>query len=166
MQNEKVIVRKARIKDVPAILKLFSEFMKEHGQIVSQRNPLLKPHIKRKRNAVNIFRNFIEKNIQSSKSFVNIAEVDGKIAGYSLSFIKDLPPVYEVDKVGYISDLYVKKEFRKKNIASIFKDEAFKFFRKKGIRYKSIMVNQENKHAHSIYKKWGFFEYHIEMRKN
>ncbi|RLI96109.1 MAG: hypothetical protein DRO99_05025 [Candidatus Aenigmatarchaeota archaeon] len=26
------------------------------------------------------------------------------------------------------------------------------------------MVNAENRHAYKIYKKWGFLDYHLEMR--
>ena len=166
MQNDKITIRKARISDVPIIVELFDKFMEEHKKIVLQRNSRQEQHVKRKNNSRNIFKSFIEKNITSSKSIVNVAHVNGKIAGYALSYIKDGPAVYKVDKVGYISDLYVIKDFRGKGIATRFKNEAFRFFRKKGIRFKSIMANPENKHARYIYKKWGFFDFHIEMRKD
>ena len=102
MKNKKIKIIKAKIKDVSVILKMFSEFMDEHGKIVSRGNPKLNPHVKRKKNAVKIFEKYISKNIKSGKSIVNIAEVGGKIAGYSLSYIKDMPPVYVVDKVSDI----------------------------------------------------------------
>ena len=165
MRNEKIIVRKAKINDVPLILKLFSDFMKEHEKIVTQKDPALKPHIQRKNNAANIFRKFIERNIRSNKAVVDIAEVNEEIAGYSLSFIKNIPPVYNLDRIGHISDLYVKKKFRGKGISTMLKDESFRFFKRKGLKYVSIMVQRQNNDAHSIYKKWGFFDFHIDMRR-
>ncbi len=63
-----------------------------------------------------------------------------------------------------MSDLYVKKGFRGMGIASAFKKEAFRWFRKKGVKYASIMFFVGNERAHKIYNKWGFFDFHMEMR--
>ena len=45
------------------------------------------------------------------------------------------------------------------------KDATYKWFRKKGVKTLSIKVYDANKFAHDIYKKWGFKNYHIELRK-
>ena len=42
--------------------------------------------------------------------------------------------------------------------------EACKWFKKHGIKHITIGVNPENERAHLIYKKWGFFDFRIEMR--
>ena len=125
----------------------------------------LKPLLIRKKDAARIFRKFVQKNIRSKIGIVHIAEINGKPVGYSLAFIKDNVRVYKTEKVGYISDLFIKKESRAKGISSKFKDEAIKWFRKKGINHISIAVHKENRLAYSIYRKWGFLDYHIEMRR-
>ena len=80
-------------------------------------------------------------------------------------FIKDNIPIFELKELGYFSDLYVKKQFRKLGISSKLRDEAIKWFKKKKMKYISIALYPDNKFAHSVYKKWGFMDYHIEMRR-
>jgi len=42
---------------------------------------------------------------------------------------------------------------------------AIKWFKKKGMKFVSLGMYPDNKDAHSIYEKWGFFDYHLDMRK-
>jgi len=161
-----LIIRKAKLKDVSVIVKLWKDFMKYHDDIIIKENPEIKPHLIKKKNAVNVFKKFIQKNIRSKNAVVFIAEVNGKHAGYSLNFIKDNNPIFKLEKIGHVSDLFVKKEFRGMKISSKFKNEAKKWFKKKGIKHMEIVVYKDNKYAHSIYERWGFFDHKIEMRKN
>jgi GNAT superfamily N-acetyltransferase len=158
-------IRKARLKDVPGIVELWSEFMKEHADIVRRVNPKLRPYTIRRKDAKEEFGSFARKNIRSRNGGVVVAEEDGGLVGYALFFIKKGPSVYTEKVFGYISDLFVKKGFREKRISSLFRDEALKFFRKKGIKHSSLVVSPTNSHARNVYKKWGFHEYHIEMRR-
>lgn len=156
------MIRKAAIKDIPIIVKLANEFLREHNAKIIKKNPKFKPYLKLKKESDTIFIKFLKKNIKSG--LVLIAFVNGKPAGYCLGYIKKNIPIYQLEKLGYISDLYVKKKFRGTKIASKFKDEAIKWIRKKGIKHASLAVFCGNRFK-SIYKKWGFFDYHIEMRK-
>ena len=158
-------IRKAKLGDVPNLLYLWKEFMEYHDEMLIKQNPRLKPHLIKRKNAEIIFKKFIKKNIRSKNSLVSIAEVNGKPAGYSLIYIKTNIPVFELGKIGHISDLFVKKQYRGMKISSKFKNEGIIWFKKKRIKYISLQVYTDNKFAHSIYKKWGFFDYHIEMRR-
>ncbi len=158
-------IRKAKLSDVPGIVDMWRDFMKEHNCIVTRANPKLKPYTILSRDAREEFRSFAIKKIRSRNGRVVVAEEDGRMVGYALFFIKKGPPVYTKKIFGYISDLFVKRDFRKKGISSLFREEAIKFFRKKGIKHSSIMVSPTNTHARNVYKKWGFQEYHIEMRR-
>lgn len=158
-------IRKATLKDVSLIVDLWKEFMKVHDKIVLQKNKKLVPYNKRLNNAHLIYKKFVAENLTSGKGAVFIAEVDKEVAGYSLIFIKDNIPVFELKRYGYFSDLYVRKEFRRKGISSQLVKRGIKWFKKKGIKHVSIALYSDNEYAHSIYKKWGFFDYHVDMRK-
>jgi len=160
-----MIIRKANLKDVTKIVDLWKKFIKYPDEIIIKNNKKVRPYFVKKKNAVTLFRKYIQKNILSKDAIIHIAEVDGKPVGYSLSFIKNTIPIFKMKKIGYISDLFVKKEFRGMGISTKLKDEAIKWFKKKGMKHASIMVYTDNKFAHSIYKKWGFFDFHLEMRK-
>lgn len=158
-------IRQAKLKDVGEVVSLWENFMDEHDKIILKKNPRLKAYLVRKKNAAGIFRKFIQKNIKSKNAVVYIAEVDGKSAGYCLVFIKDNIAVFNLKKIGYISDLFVKKDYRGRGISSKFMDAAIRFVKNKKIKHISLVVKKDNKSAYSVYKRWGFLDYHIEMRK-
>jgi GNAT superfamily N-acetyltransferase len=160
-----MIIRKATLKDVSKIVNMWKDFMKYHDEVVVKKNPKTKPHLVKKKDAAKRFRKYIKTKIRSRNATIHIAEIDEKAVGYSLVYIESTVPIFKVDKIGRIGDLYVKKEFRGRGISSRFKEEAVKWFKKKGMKYMSIQVYTDNKFAHSIYKHWGFFDYHLEMRR-
>lgn len=160
-----MIIRKAYLKDVPTIVNLWKEFMTDHDKIVIKENPQLKSYLGRKKTAADNYKKFVQKHIKSKNGTAYIAEVDGVVAGFTLLFVKDEIPIFKVEKIGFGSDLYVKKEFRGLNVSSKLMAQAIKWFKKKRIKCVSLTLYKNNKIAHSIYKKWGFFDYKIEMRR-
>ncbi|MBI2581144.1 GNAT family N-acetyltransferase [Candidatus Woesearchaeota archaeon] len=160
-----ISVRKAALKDIPSIAGLWCEFMKEHDKIVLVRNKKLSRYTPRKKNAENNYRSFIKKQLKSGNGAIFLAEAEDTAAGYVFVIIKDEIPVFKLKKIGYISDLYVKKALRGMKISSKLKDEAMKWLKKKGLKHISIGLYVDNEFAHSVYKKWGFFDYKLEMRR-
>ncbi|MEW6529094.1 MAG: GNAT family N-acetyltransferase [Candidatus Micrarchaeota archaeon] len=158
----KLTIRKAKLRDVELLIPLALELMmyvRNLNRKKTTEHDILKliPDVKK------LWKKWAIKNIKSQNSYVVVAVVDDEIVGYSMNFIKKNVPVYAVKKIGYVSDLYVKSGYRNKGIASKFKNLAFKWFKKKGLKYSSIAVYHKNIKAHAIYKKWGFFDYKIEM---
>ena len=158
-------IRKATIKDIDTIVDLWIEFRDIHSCIVVCNNPELKPHTIMKSNANAIWKKHIEKHLMSKNAYVQIAYVNDKIAGFNLSFVKENIPIFSLDKFGNIGDLYVKKEFRGLGISSKFKNNAFKWFKKIGLKYATIQVWKKNIKSHEIYENWGFEDVQIIMRK-
>lgn len=139
--------------------------MSEHDKLVIQGEPRNKAQQAQKKNAANLFRNHIAKNLRSNHAAIWLAEDNGEAIGYSFVQIKQNIRLFNIQKLGHFSDLYVRKEYRRQGISTRFKNEGLKWFRKKGVKYASILVNTVNAPAHHIYKNWGFFDYNIEMRK-
>lgn len=158
-------IRKAVLKDVQAIVDLSDDFMRDHSKIVLKRNRRLKPHITLRKDANALFRKHVVKQIRSKNGGVFVVDDNGKLNGYMMFFIKKNIPLFKLVRFGYISDLYLKKGARGIRLSSRLKDIAIKWFRKKGIKYISLSVYPDNRLAHSIYRKWGFFDHHIEMRR-
>jgi len=158
-------VREAGFKDIPEIVGLWTEFMALHDKIVLGRNKKLGPYIAKRKAASDNYRNFLQEKLKSKKGTVFLAEVDGKPAGFTLVFEKDEIPIFEIKKIGYVSDLFVKEEFRGLGISSKLRDKAINWFKKKGLKHMSIGLYNDNEFAHSVYKRWGFFDYKVEMRR-
>ena len=90
---------------------------------------------------------------------------NGTIVGYNLVQIKSTIPIFKNKKVGHLADLYMQKEFRGQGLSTKLRDASMRWFKKNNVKSISINVYPDNPHAYKIYKKWGFFEYKIEMRK-
>ena len=160
----KKITRKAKLSDLETIVGLWYDFMRLHDKIVLKKNKRLKPHLLMKKDAKDKFRRFCKRMIYSKKGLVLVAEIEGKIVGYSLSFIKKYIKIYNLDRTGYISDMYIDPKFQGKNLSTQLIKETFKWFKSKGLKYAELTVFNDNEHAHSIYRHWGFFDYSRQMR--
>lgn len=160
-----MIIKKANSEDIPKIVDLWLEFMKEHDKIIINENSLLKEYEIKDENMGDSYSEFLKTHIESEEGVVFTAEENGEIIGYALIFIKDEIPIYKNKKIGIISDLYVKKDFRNHGISSKLKDKSIGWFKEKGIKFISAPLYPDNKFTHSLTKKWGFIDYKVEMRK-
>lgn len=158
-------IRTAIIDDIKIVVDIWTGFLDEHDRIVTGRNPLLKDMNARNDEACAMYGRFLKSNIESQDGRVLIAEEEKKIAGYSLGYIKEEIPIFKMKRYGYISDLFVKKEFRGQGISAKLVDAMVRWFKDKGVEYASIGFYADNHEAHEIYRKWGFFDYKIEARK-
>jgi len=163
IKNTNVIVRRANAKDIDSLVRLWKEFMKVHDADVIAKNSKLKPHLKLNKDAHLGFKKWTGQLIKSKNGLITIVEVDGKAVGYTLCLIKKNIPVFALKKLGYISDMYVKKEYQGLGISSKLKDDAIKWFKKKKIKHISLRVYYDNEHGRKVYEKWGFFNHSIEM---
>ncbi len=69
-----------------------------------------------------------------------------------------------MEKLGEITDMFVREEYGGLGISSKFKDEAFKWLRRKGVAKVSLSVLPDNVQAKSVYEKWDFSIFMSEMR--
>ena len=163
MAKEKgIIIREAKMSDVKSLIPLAKELM-DHNRSLAK-NKTRKEMLKLVPNVLLLWKKWVTKWIKSRNGFVIVAEIDNEIVGYSLNYIKENVKVYQVRKIGYISDLYVQKKYWRKGIGSKFKEKALIWFKKKKMKFVSLAVHAENKKAYEIYEKWGFLEYITELR--
>lgn len=160
-----MIIKVANSEHIPKIVDLWIEFMKEHDEIIINENSELKEFEIKDKNIGDAYSKFLKSNIESENCAIFIAEENGDIVGYTLIFIKDEIPIYKNKKIGVISDLYVKKDFRGRGISSKLMESSMEWFKEKGIKFISAPLYPTNKFAHSLTKKWGFVDYKVEVRK-
>lgn len=158
-------IRKVVLKDIPSIIDLSDDFMRDHSRIVLKGNRKFKPHIALKKNANALFRKHVAKQIRSKDGDIFVVDDNGALKGYMMIFIKKNISLFKLRRFSYISDLYLRKGVRGRRLSSMLKDAAIRWSRKRGVKYISLAVFPQNKLAHSVYKRWGFFDFHIEMRR-
>lgn len=149
-----ITIRKAAVKDVPALVELNTMLQDEHDKMVAKEPALKKYILKKKKNCETFLKKSFMKTIKSKEGILLIAEDDNKAIGYVEGSVRQ--PKTLIDKIASIWDIFVKKEYRGKGVGSMLKDAAFRKFREKGARYVELNTSIVNAKAYRIYKKWGF----------
>lgn len=99
--------------------------------------------------------------ISSKKEVILVAELKDKIVAYIHGMIfKNL-----YSKGGWVEDIFVLREYRKRGIATDLINEFIALLNKKGYKKIHLSVNVKNKKALSLYKKLGFEMYHYDLKK-
>ena len=142
-------IRKAKLIDVPKLLKLWNGLMNYHQRLDKKAFTL-------KEGAHKIIRKFFIKNIKEKNSIVLIAEDNSEPIGYLMGFIQKQPPVFEDDKYGYISDGFIEKKYRSKGIMKKMIKQANDFFKNKKLKTLSGRVFFKNKKGFAAWKEMGF----------
>lgn len=158
-------IRKAKLVDVPLLLKEWKPYGLGHDQMMIDADSRTKAFLGLHKNVMHEMKSYFTKNILSRNGLFLIAEDSGIFAGFGLCLIKKGPEINAHNKKVHISDLYVRKEYRGRKISSMFYKEMKAWAKKKGLKIMSLMVYCKNKNAYNIYKKWGFIDFHLEMRK-
>lgn len=161
-----VSIRSAGFSDMEILVDLWANYRKDYEEILFKENPKLKKYLVKKENCADAFRNEIKGLLKAEKAHIWIAEDGKKPVGFSLVYIKKNYPIYTPEEIGQIDIIFVQSSYRGKNISSKLRNEALKWFKSKEIRQVSLDVYKENKYAYSVYKRWGFVDACVNMRKN
>ena len=160
-----ITIRKASLKDVSNLGNLWQDFMKVHDAPIIKKRPKDKFQIIKEKNSKKNFEAHITKKIRSKNALVIVAEDNGFLVGYSISSIVHNIPVFKLKKLGEINDLYVKPKYQEQGISSKFKKRALTWFKSRKIKSISLRVWVDNPRVIKIYKKWGFEEFQLVLRK-
>ncbi|MFC1901068.1 GNAT family N-acetyltransferase [Chloroflexota bacterium] len=148
-----VEIIEAKEEHIPALGKLITDFIKYTEDI----NPVFGAP----ENADKII---IEKDIRpaikSKNSKILVALDDGQIIGHSYAFIIEPDPATaKRGKYGYIHDLFVIPEYRRRGIGKQLFDEILKWFHSLDIDRVELEVIVGNYLANSFWKKHGFSDH-------
>jgi ribosomal protein S18 acetylase RimI-like enzyme len=143
-----MIITPASESHIPEIVELWKEFMDFHSAI--------DPYFARNEEGHSRFEEWVRELMKSDSALVSVALEDDKVIAYSLSQINKRPPLFKKVDYGYIYDLAVKREYRRKGIGERMLGKIVEWFKSREINRIELMVLSENKTAFSFWKKHGF----------
>ena len=153
-------LREAKLKVVSAIEDIYVKGVRDEGklQFSGEKIKEFLGDIKRfKKKRLEEFK----KDIKSSLKYVVVIEEKGEIIGFGIANVNK-----ENKKFGATPMIYVKKEFRKKGVASKIKKELLKWLKSKKVKYVSTGMFIKNKPSINLNKKFGFKIVAIRMQKD
>ena len=108
-------------------------------------------------------RHFFLRSLDGDDGATFIALVDGRVVGYITVFVRERPGFYAIKEVGSISGLMVHRTYRRAGIGSRLLDEAFAFFKGRGLRYFTVYTAAVNHAAIKFYERNGLAQLHVTL---
>ena len=96
-------IRKAKLKDIKQTTNYGVSLLKYHHDFDSYFAPA--------KNVYEVYRKFFKGCVYSKNRRLLVAEEKGKIVGYAIGELGSRPPVFKIRKFGFISDVFVEKNF-------------------------------------------------------
>jgi len=113
--------------------------------------------------------NYLIKECAANKGKIFVAEDDGNVAGFVSAWIERDPIAKIIVKTHtyfYISDLIVRKKYRRSGIGEALINKVEELAVKNKIKLVRICVLAKNKIARSFYQELGYRDYDITITKN
>ena len=108
---------------------------------------------------------YLQKDLKYINRGIFIAIIDEKIVGMILAqYFKPLP-ISLYKKKGYISNLFIKKEFRKKGIGKKLVETVIDWLKRNKTEHVTLEIHKDNKSALELYHKMGFNDYTVKLSK-
>lgn len=108
----------------------------------------------------------LSSDLNDENSLTLIAEENGISIGYIRVSIERAPAYITPKKIGVVYDLFVNENHRLKGVGKKLFDEALEWLRNKNIKHIELSVDARNISGIAAWKKFGFLEYKIRMRKD
>ncbi len=153
----KITIRKATNKDLSKLMELIKDVVDYHYKI----DKYYKPFSKYKG-----LDKYAEGQLKDKNVKMLVAENNGEIIGRIVGIIIKAPPYITPKKIGNIDDAFIKENYRNKEIGKKLINELFKWFKEKKIKHIELSVDARNNIGIKAWKKFGFYDYRIEMKKD
>jgi trans-aconitate methyltransferase/ribosomal protein S18 acetylase RimI-like enzyme len=148
---EQVVLRKATLQDIPAVVELWKEMIDFH-----MKRDLF---FTRADNSEEVFARFVEKNISSETACVYVATVGGTIVGYCQGTLEKHPPVLTEIDYGQILDFAVAADYRRAGVGEKLCRALQGWFVLKGMHRLEVRHSEFNEIASRFWQKMGFKPY-------
>lgn len=152
-----MLIRHATKSDLSEIVKMATEMAELHHQLDAYYKPA---------SQYQNLEDDLEKELGDKDGLMLVAEDGGKIVGYFRGSVEKAPDYASVKKIGVVYDLFVKPEHRKAGTGGKLMDAAMDWFNTKKVKNIELSVDARNAGAVNFWKKSGFLEYKLRLRKD
>lgn len=143
-----MFIRYAQSSDIPRLVELWTEFMDYHVPF--------DPAYARSADAVENWVKYVKSRLNEDSCQLFVAETGGRLVGYVGAAVKEYPPVFEVLKYGFIEEIAVTHEFRRKGIGGQLAGAAEKWLRSTGVEDINVKIDVANEASLALFQGRGF----------
>ena len=144
-------IRQAKPSDVPRLQVLCSEFMDYHRG--------LEPDYARLEESTTNWAEYIHSKFDDESAAFFIAIESEAVVGYIGAVIREYPPVWTIKKFGFIEEIAVTSEFRRRGIACQLFSVAEKWLLVQGVNRIKVNIDVANEASQGFFRNQGFLDY-------
>jgi ribosomal protein S18 acetylase RimI-like enzyme len=150
-ETRRVHILRASESHIPAIVKLWKEFIDFHKDIdpfytISKEGPAR-------------FAEYIREHLEKDDSLILVGLLGDDVVSYSIARVLKRPPVFDGGEYGDIVDLAVTSALRRKGIGEQMLDFMLEWFRSRGLSRVELRVAAGNQIGNTFWRKQGFQEF-------
>jgi len=146
-----VVVRRARVGDLEAVLDLWEEMMAFHAKLDPRFGPAKAGRA--------YFRETLREWMHDDNCTVLVAVTGGEVVGYTVGRIAENPPVFVMRHYGHVSDICVASHLRRAGIGNKLFAAACDWFRSQGLTVVQLNTASFNPVSRAFWKKIGFQDF-------
>jgi ribosomal protein S18 acetylase RimI-like enzyme len=155
-QFARVLVRPAKLEDLPAVSRLAAELVRMHHRLDPPRFMLIEP-------VEDGYQWFFTRELERKAARILVAEDEGAIVGYAYATLEDRNWNDLLDACGKLNDIYVDAAARRRGVARALVDAVFAWFRERNAPRVVLLSAWQNPEAHAFFESLGFRRTMLEM---
>ncbi len=148
-------IRKAERDDFDELLKLKLEAKEQEKKF--------NPKLKTSNDVLRHYKRYLTRDLNSEWRKILIATKGNQIIGMILGKIFRSMYINGHERIGYMTNLYVKEEYRKNGVAMKLINSLFNWFKSKDCKELTLEVYEKNNKAKQLFTKLGFENYSVKM---
>jgi ribosomal protein S18 acetylase RimI-like enzyme len=143
-----ISIREVREEELLCAGELWTEFMAFNAKFDD--SFAVKP------NAKNIFSREMLDRFPIDDYHLAIADCEGTLIGFCFSYISRKPRYFRLERFGFIGDLYVKADYRRRGIGHDLVKDALNYFARRDVNQIELLVAVKNKDTIKFWEALGF----------
>jgi ribosomal protein S18 acetylase RimI-like enzyme len=152
-----LVVRRARIADLPALGRMAAELVAAHHAFDPQRFFAPGP------GPPASYASFLRGRISAADAIVLVAELDGAVIGYAFGSVEGYDYLSLRGPAGVVHDLFVEPAYRRRGVARRLLDATLDGLRARGVPRVVLSTAERNREAQRLFASLGFRRTMIEM---
>ncbi len=154
---ESPLIREANKKDIANLCTLWRKMMLFHEN--------LDERFRFTKNAAREYSRHIANALHARNMRVFVAEMNGEIIGYIFGEVQERSPIFPVGRFGFVSDIYVTEEWRRKGVGRRLFYKMREWMLKESITAIELLAAERNPHSVAFWESLGFVSYLRLLRK-
>jgi ribosomal protein S18 acetylase RimI-like enzyme len=141
--------RPATPEDVPAVLPMVRKIAAMHEKLDPAKYTF-------RSDPGEMYRSWLRQRATDPRSVFLVADAGTRLAGFLVGTVEDEIPIYRVEQIGFIHDLWVEEDYRHEGIGRQLVTMAIERFRDIGVQQIRCDTAWANEIARELFKTCGF----------